>query len=397
MAPLENIRLRIAYFSPLPPVRSGIADYSSELLPYLAEYADITLFSSTPHNIESNLTTQFLVKPLDSYPREHWQYDMALYQMGNSAYHAEIYKMLLSYSGIVVLHDYSLHQFIAYCAVHGGNIAGYVREAGYELGQQGINYVKKTEVDHKNILNNAPLNKRLIDSSLGIITHSKYAKNLILEQAEDVVATVIPQQIAPTKVVSRRHQLGWPDNAVIFASAGQIATVKQVHFALHAFQKVRQTYKNAYYLIVGEDVENVDLLNIAQSLGLSDFVRHVGYIKDKEEFIEWIYTADVIINLRHPTIGETSAIALRALAVGRPLILFDHGWYHELPDSVCIKVPPLNKNALVKAMLQLIQQPEQRMQLGKAGKQLISDYHHPAHAARAYIEFIRQQLLSLHL
>ena len=31
-------RLRIAYFSPLPPARSGIADYSRELLPAFARH-----------------------------------------------------------------------------------------------------------------------------------------------------------------------------------------------------------------------------------------------------------------------------------------------------------------------------------------------------------------------
>src|SRR5215831_11531665 len=36
--------MKLAYFSPLSPQRSGIADYSEELLPYLAESAEITLF-----------------------------------------------------------------------------------------------------------------------------------------------------------------------------------------------------------------------------------------------------------------------------------------------------------------------------------------------------------------
>ena len=36
--------MKLAYFSPLLPHRSGISDYSEELLPYLARAAEITLF-----------------------------------------------------------------------------------------------------------------------------------------------------------------------------------------------------------------------------------------------------------------------------------------------------------------------------------------------------------------
>jgi glycosyltransferase involved in cell wall biosynthesis len=37
--------------------------------------------------------------------------------------------------------------------------------------------------------------------------------------------------------------------------------------------------------------------------------------------------------------GETSAAAVRALSVGKPLIVSDVGAFRELPDEVAIKVP----------------------------------------------------------
>ena len=36
--------MRLAYFSPLPPSKSGIADYSVELLPWLSLGAEISVF-----------------------------------------------------------------------------------------------------------------------------------------------------------------------------------------------------------------------------------------------------------------------------------------------------------------------------------------------------------------
>src|SRR5262245_1455390 len=37
-------RMRLSYFTTLPPSKSGIADYNSELLPYLAKGAEISVF-----------------------------------------------------------------------------------------------------------------------------------------------------------------------------------------------------------------------------------------------------------------------------------------------------------------------------------------------------------------
>ena len=48
---------------------------------------------------------------------------------------------------------------------------------------------------------------------------------------------------------------------------------------------------------------------------------------------------DVLVNLRYPTMGETSGSVIRALSLGRPLIVSDVGWFSELPDDVVLKVP----------------------------------------------------------
>ncbi|MCP4423779.1 MAG: glycosyltransferase [Chloroflexi bacterium] len=389
-------RIRIAYFSPLPPAKSGIADYSDELLPYLAEHTDITLFTDNPHQVDAVIAKQFPIYPIDSYPEKRWQYDIPLYQMGNSAHHEALYQMFLRYPGLVVLHDYSLYHFISHRTVGADDFAGYMRELGYELGRPGIERARQDKMGiQTESLNEVPFNRRLLDLSLGFIVHSRYVQDLILARKGETAVTVIPQHMATSAAKSRRHQLSWPDKAIIFASVGQVTAAKQIEFALRAFKKIRQTIPNAYYLIIGEETGDVNLSNAINSLNLSDSVQHIGYVADKQEFAEWIYTVDIILNLRYPTVGETSATALRALAAGRPLILFDHGWYSELPDSVCIKTPPLDEDALIAVMHQLTQHPQKRRQLGEAGRQLIQNEHRPDRVAHAYSAFIRQQLSSL--
>ncbi|HUM72012.1 MAG TPA: glycosyl transferase family 1, partial [Chloroflexota bacterium] len=89
--------MKIAYFSPLPPTHSGIADYSAELLPYLAAHADITLFAEDPVAVAEEIRGQFEVRPLTAYPAVQWYYDLPLYHMGNSHHHETIYQMCLRY------------------------------------------------------------------------------------------------------------------------------------------------------------------------------------------------------------------------------------------------------------------------------------------------------------
>lgn len=103
-------RPRLAYFSPLPPSPSGIADYSAELLPHLAELADITLFSDQPQAGSLGLPSY----PTGDYPARRHAFDLPLYQMGNSDRHEAMFEMMMRFPGVVVLHDYFLHHFIHY-------------------------------------------------------------------------------------------------------------------------------------------------------------------------------------------------------------------------------------------------------------------------------------------
>ena len=79
--------MKVAFFSPLPPAKSGIADYSATLLTELALLADVTTFSTMPTAYD----------PSD--------FDVAVYQIGNNSHHDFCYEMALAYPGVVVIHE----------------------------------------------------------------------------------------------------------------------------------------------------------------------------------------------------------------------------------------------------------------------------------------------------
>jgi glycosyltransferase involved in cell wall biosynthesis len=310
--------------------------------------------------------------------------------MGNSDQHWGIYEMLTRYPGVVVLHDVFIHQLLAHTTVGQGNYAAYSRELGFARGIDGIhlaNNIRAGRDSHP--LFELPLSDRLVRSSLGLIVHSHHAAALVQAQQPRCPVELVPAPIGLQAGRSRRQELGLPAETLIFASLGQVTQNKQAEQLLRVFKQLHHENNATFLLFVGELLPEVDLAGIVRDLELDNIVGSTGYVTTLPTFIDWIYTADIVVNLRYPTVGETSATALRALAAGRPLVVFDHGWYGELPDTVALKVPPLDDAALLDAMRALAASPEQRRQIGRAAAAYVLHNHHPAQVAGRYITFLR--------
>lgn len=389
---------RIAYFSPLPPAHTGIADYSAELLPHLAAHAEITLFADDPEGVAPVLRARFPVAPTASFAARRWEFDLPLYQMGNSDHHAGLHAVLCQHPGIVVLHDYLLHHFVAATTIARADFPGYLRELGYARGAEGVALACRVRDGLAPVpFFDLPLNERILDLSLGAIVHSEAVAGQVRQRHPALPVGVVPAPIAPLGGRAQgRADLGWPDDALIFASVGQVTAVKQLPLALRAFRALRERLPQARYLIVGEAVPaEVDLAALLDELALHGAVHVTGFIESLPAFVDWIATADVVLNLRAPTVGETSATALRALAAGRPLVVFDHGWYSEIPDDCCVKVPVGDEVALTTALAQLAADPAWRQALGERAAHYAAHRHSLTAAAAAYATFIERLLAGL--
>jgi glycosyltransferase involved in cell wall biosynthesis len=377
-------RLRLAYFSPLPPARSGIADYSADLLPALAARADVTLFADGAGSVAG-----LPRRPLDAFPAERWAYDLPLYHMGNSAHHAAIYRLLRRFPGVTVLHDFYLHHLLADLTLGAGSFAAYAREMGYDLGQAAAPLLRDIRSGRaENPLYEVALNQRVIDSSLGLIVHSQTVADWIRAVRPAARVAVVSQPIPPLRVHSRRAELNLPAEALLIAAVGQVTAAKQLPLALRAFRRLLDFAPQARFLIVGEVLREVDLDGAIGELGLGERVIRLDYVESLDAFNDWAATADVVLNLRYPTLGETSAAALRVMAAGRALVVFDHGWYGELPDDAAVKVPPLDEEALLLALLELAGDPARRAALGAAAARYVAERCDPAAVAEAYVSFM---------
>src|ERR687885_403739 len=81
---------RLAVFTPLPPSRSGIAQYSAELLPLLACHAELDVYIADDAPTPDPPPTWATVRRAGQFTELQAAYDAILYQLGNNPAHAYI-------------------------------------------------------------------------------------------------------------------------------------------------------------------------------------------------------------------------------------------------------------------------------------------------------------------
>ena len=173
----------------------------------------------------------------------------------------------------------------------------------------------------------------------------------------------------------------------LFGTFGNVNTSKRVPQLLEALARVRRDRPGASVLLVGAPSPGFDLDRRLQRLGLDGggTIRE-GYV-DEARLWELMKACDVHVSLRSPTMGETSGTAIRALSLGKPLIVSDVGWFAELPDGVALKVAPDNDEvgALVAALELLATRPDVRRSMGEAALELARSRHALDRVADLYV------------
>ena len=77
------------WVSPLPPVRSGIADYSMDLLPHLAALADVRVLRLPGQPVAPEVEAAWHPVPVEEAVRTGAG-RLPLYQMGNNCHHEAV-------------------------------------------------------------------------------------------------------------------------------------------------------------------------------------------------------------------------------------------------------------------------------------------------------------------
>ena len=388
--------MKIACFTTLLPVRSGISDYNGDLLPFLSKYVDIDIFIDD-YEPAKELRQRFNIYSYKEFERRYasGEYDLVLYHMGNNPYHFYLYPFLIKYPGITVLHDYVLHHFYSGMTWIKGDVEGYLEELRYNHGKMGEELGK---VIVKGMITGLelfvfPMNKRIIDSSLGVIVHSDYIKGEIENYHPGANVKKIHMGIPAidSRSFNRREakeKLGIPSDSFVLGVFGFVTPMKRVALVLNAFNKVLKVIPDAILLIVG-NIEDDGIDEMIKELNLEKNVRITGYVPG-EDFKAYIMATDIAVNLRYPTAGETSASLLRIMGMGVPVIIFNYRQFAEIPDDSCVKID-LGENEvddLYRAIKKVDSSNYLLRKIGEKGREYVLKNCNLEESAREYYDFI---------
>ena len=315
--------MRVAFFSPLPPARSGIADYSAALIESLKPLVDLEVFSSADQAFDPA------------------RFDIALYQVGNNGYHDFVYETALRHSGVVVMHESNLHHLIADLTIKRGDWDGYVRECEYHGGAAARAFaerVRKLEVgpDYEGL----PMTRRILESARGVVVHSRFLRDEIGAAGFHGPIGVVPHGawIPEGDRNGYRHKLGLDETTPLVGIFGFLKPYKRIAESLRAFRRLVRLAPQARMILVGEQHPEFPIDAMIRTMGLSAEVRILGFTPI-EEFVGYLSACDIVLNLRYPTVGESSGTLLRSLGLGKAVMVSDIGSFQEFPEGICLKVP----------------------------------------------------------
>jgi glycosyltransferase involved in cell wall biosynthesis len=165
-------------------------------------------------------------------------------------------------------------------------------------------------------------------------------RGAVLRERPSSRVVEVPHHVVPAPRTPRdeaRRALGIPLDRPVAASLGVVTPAKRVGKVLEALASLPRE-RRPFLFVGGSSSGDDPLQEKVVALGLTGDVAFSGYLDDAD-FWRAASAADLAINLRHPTMGETSGAVCRLAGFGLPVVVSDVGWFRELPDSFAAKIP----------------------------------------------------------
>ena len=361
--------MKVGFFSPLPPAPTGVAEYSSTLLPLLRSCGTVEVAPS--------------------------ECDVALYHVGNNALHRDIYLRALSHPGVAVLHDAVLQHLLL------GMLGAkeYVEEFVYnygeahgkgarELGRQLWEQRARSGADVRYFAR--PMLKRVATTARSVIVHNPAAAALVREHAPQAHIVEIPHLFQAPVLPSQedtlrfRESLGLTPATLLIGAFGHQRETKRLTVLLRAFRTALDAGADVRLLVSGEFVSKTFENAIAPLLQHSGILR-TGYLPEPE-LLRYAAATDLCVNLRYPSAAETSGIAIRMMGIGKPVVFTASEALARIPGNACLR---LNAGLEEERMLAgyitwLAENRKAGLEIGRRAAAHVADYHAPEKVAREY-------------
>jgi glycosyltransferase involved in cell wall biosynthesis len=355
--------MTVGFYSPLPPARTGVADYSAALAGALRRFGPIEAGAERA--------------------------DVSLYHLGNNQLHRAIYERALARPGVIVLHDAVLQHFFlgsmeerAYAEEFVYNYGEWSRDLAADL------YRRRAASAGDPRYFAYPMLRRIVERSRAVIVHNPAAAAIVRRHAPAAAVHEIPHLFAapelpaPAAAMRFRQRIGIQDGAFVFGVFGYLRESKRLLSILRAFRAAAP--KNAWLLVAG-DIVSSDLERAAAPWLEHPRVCRLPYL-DERDF--WLAAAatDACINLRHPAAGETSGISIRLMGIGKAVMLTDGAETSAFPEDAAVRIDAgiAEQDALRDNIVLFTSFRPVASEIGRRGADYISAHHSVSRIAELY-------------
>jgi glycosyltransferase involved in cell wall biosynthesis len=402
---------RIAFFSPLPPAPTGIADYSADVLPLLAARDVVDVFHDQDavdrHRLPAGTGVhhhlEFAARDAER------RYQLAIYQLGNAPAHDFVYGPLVRRPGLLVLHDLVLHHARARVFLDSPDVQAYARAPGRadardraqsavsryadEVGYSYPDAAERIAAAHLGTVGDLlpyayPLFRLPVESSRLVAVHNGFMAAAVRAEVPEMEVVRIPMPVErvpvhPGAVEALRARYGIDRDDFVVGTFGLVTREKRVETVARAVARAAAGHPRTRLLVVGPIEDRVALESRLAVLGLRGAV--VTGRVPFPELAAHMHLADAVVHLRYPTARETSAALLRVLAQGRPTVMADLEHLSEVPEAAVLRADVEDEEGEVtRAILRLAGSPSLRARLGQAAREFVAREHAPSRCGEAY-------------
>lgn len=392
----SQMKPRMAYFSPLLPARSGVAFFSSELLPELQKYYDIELITESENIDDPWLRANFNIRSVEWFHKNAYHYDRVVYNFGNSQFHAFMLNALSVHPGVVILHDFFLSGLLL-------NVQQSNRDSSvfFDAMYESHGFLSLLLTQRSNDIDGAtwkyPCNFGVLKNARGVISHSQYAIDLAKKwygkQFAEAWKSIRHLHRVPIEVSRKqaREKLGLAENDFIVCSFGLLGSTKMNIQLLKAWNEAPLAADMHCRLVfVGEADKSLYCTEFLHLLArtIKDLgaprVSVTGFV-DEHIYSQYLCAADIAVQLRGRSRGEASYTVLDCLSHGLPVILNRHGAMQEFPANCVFELQDgFTSEDMVAALMALKNSSQKRQELSQFGREYVKRSHSPEIIAADY-------------
>jgi glycosyltransferase involved in cell wall biosynthesis len=352
--------MTVRFFAPLPPARTGVADYAASLLEALRKQGPVESGGAGP--------------------------GPALYHLGNNHLHGEIYERSLAEPGVVVLHDAVLHHFLL------GRLPenSYLEEFVYNYGEWNRDLARVLWRDRARSAADPryfdyPMVRRAVERAKAVVVHNPAAARIARTHRASRVLE-LPHLFSMPPLPERANVA--PEGVFLFGVFGHLRESKRLASVLAAFRRVKRECPRVALLVAGDFV-SPDLARVMEPLLQTEGIYRTGYTPERD-FWRYALAVDACVNLRYPAAGETSGISIRFMGIGKTVIVSTGEENSRFPDGTCLRVDPgpAEVDMLTAYMGLLARTPEVAVTIGSKAAAHIAAHHGPDQVGARFREVL---------